>query len=212
MGQPRENWDQQARSIGTWLSEHDLIPQQTTRLEVRLVAAPLGSWTAADITAVGWRSEAIAVLLWALGLRYSIAPYDQIVDALEFERVLPILGDAGPFLASAGLRGPDEVDRERDLAELWHWRSRAARVQPAPDGMARTGSIVTLAAHSAYEEGFLPALVDDDFPAFGRAFRDLQGEQLRDVAAVAAERRLALNWLSGAVTEWDDDPPDGGSP
>lgn len=207
-GHPRESWEPEARRIGGWLAEHDLLPEETSRHEVWLLAKPLGAWSSRDIADIGWRSESIAVLLWALCLRERIAAYDQPVDALEFEGILPILGEAEPFVATAQLRSAAEIDRERNVAELWHWRSRAAQLQRARARAAGpdTGSIICRAAHAAHQEGLLPMIIGEDFPAFGRSYGDLGDQQLAEIEAITSERHRALSWVTGSMRDWDDIP------
>jgi len=56
----------------------------------------------------------------------------------------------------------------------------------------------------------IPTSIDEDFPAFGRAYRDLSSDEWAAVKSIAMERHFALNWLCGYAPEngWDDTPTD----
>jgi hypothetical protein len=55
-------------------------------------------------------------------------------------------------------------------------------------------------------EGAIPEPIDGDFPAFGKAFRELAADEHAAVAATALERLYALNWLCGYASDWDSVP------
>lgn len=76
----------------------------------------------------GWRGESESCLLWALGHRAEITPYDQEVDIEDAISSLPDESCDKP-LAGACLRSSSEIDAARDTAELWHWRSRTRQLQ-----------------------------------------------------------------------------------
>src|SRR5690348_17122188 len=62
-----------------------------------------------------WHGEALGTLLWALGLA-TMPPYDT-----------PFAPSAlTPAPADGELRPADELEREREIARLWHWRARTA--------------------------------------------------------------------------------------
>jgi hypothetical protein len=110
-----------------------------------------------------WRQESIGVLLWALSIVDDLPPYDR-----QFENVagrIPLLEAVDVFLRDAQLRTRTEIEHARDLAELWHWRSRSTQLQSRPD-FAEThpdidlNEIVTRAATHAHDQGDIPAPID----------------------------------------------------
>ena len=50
--------------------------------------------------------------------------------------------------------------------------------------------------------------IHDDFPAKGKAYRDLTADEWSEVRSVCAERHYALNWLCGYApgNDWDHTP------
>ena len=69
-------------------------------------------------------------------------------------------------------------------------------------------SATRLAAARAYDEGSIPAPIDGDFPAFGKAYRALDAEHAGELGSAAVERHHALNWLCGRGADWDKVPTD----
>ena len=47
-----------------------------------------------------------------------------------------------------------------------------------------------------------------DFPAFGKAYRNLSEDEYEQATSIAMERHLALNWLCGYDSDWDETPTD----
>jgi hypothetical protein len=82
--------------------------------------------------------------------------------------------------SSARLRDEKETDHAREIAELWHWRSRTRQLieqgypfQPT-EGLKKAGlntmdDVVRMSARTAAKPGDLPPCIDDDFPAKGKA-------------------------------------------
>lgn len=71
-----------------------------------------------------WRVEAFQVVLWALKLIPELPPYDMKADHALMKS--HARGEPQEFLRTASLRDSAEIDRARNVAELWHWRSRTA--------------------------------------------------------------------------------------
>jgi hypothetical protein len=130
-----------------------------------------------------------------------------------------IPSDFPAFIASARLRDQAEIDDARDLAELWHWRSRTRQLIeegqafPTEERMKAAGfhsfdDIVRLTARKSSENGRLPACIEEDFPAKGLAYRKLSPQDWSEVRSITIERHFALNWLCGyaRANEWDETP------
>lgn len=163
-----------------------------------------------------WRMEAVQVLMWALGLIRQLPAYDTMAGH-DLLKMVP--SDFPKFIASARLRNEAVIDDARDLAELWHWRSRTrqlieeARAFPADAKMKAAGfhsfdDIVRFTARKSSERGRIPACIDDDFPAKGKAYRKLTSQEWSEVRSIRFERHFALNWLCGFApgNEWDETP------
>jgi len=166
-----------------------------------------------------WRMEAAQVLMWALGLVPELPPYDTQADH-DLLKQLPT-GDIPRFVSSARLRSEPEIDRARDDAELWHWRSRtrelieegaeiAAHEQAKAAGFRSYDDIVRFTSRKLSEEGRIRTSIDEDFPARGKAYRKLSADEWSEVRSITMERHFALNWLCGYApsNEWDETPTD----
>ncbi len=197
-------------TLGLW--KH-FSPKEKTFLSSSLADAHLQQHT--DAT---WRLEAIQVLMWALGMLSTLPPYEKALshDLLKsFQQE-----DPGKFVKSAQLRPQAEIDAARDLAELWHWRSRTRelieRNEPLPPdpqmeavGIKTFDDIVRFSARHSQEEGLLP-IIDEDFAVGEKAYRDLSPEEWSEVRSVTIERHFTLNWLCGYAprNQWDQTPTD----
>jgi len=164
-----------------------------------------------------WRMEAAQVLMWALHLIPELtAPDTQAdTDLLKSE----ILSHPANFLGAAVLRSQAEIDHARDLAELWHWRSRTEdlirKERPFPSheevfvkqGISSYRDIVRLAANAASEQDGI-RLIDNDFAIKGKSYSALSEEEWPEVRSISFERHRALNWLCGYSphNDWDATP------
>ncbi len=165
-----------------------------------------------------WRIEAVQVLMWALGLIPGLPPYDTQASH-DLLKEIPS-EEIDKFVKSARLLTSGEIDQARDLAELWHWRSRTRQLiqegrtfDPDPKmrsaGLETFDDIVRLIANHYKEEGLIE-VVDEDFAVRGKAYHDLTSEEWFEVRSIAVERHFALNWLCGYApnNRWDETPTD----
>jgi hypothetical protein len=69
-------------------------------------------------------------------------------------------------------------------------------------------TVIELAAAKAATDGAFAAPIGSDFPAFGKAFRDLSEIEFAIVASIAQERHRAFNWMCGYApgNRWDETP------
>lgn len=153
-----------------------------------------------------WGAEALGCCLWALSVLPSMPAYDA---QFESDDLGPAQGRGENELVRNGLRPEAELARARDVAELWHWRCRTRQVAeegtlPRPEGIT-LDRIVSEAASFASASGDIPAPIDGDFPAFGKAFRALRDDEYQQMSSIARERHKALNWLCGRAprNRWD---------
>jgi hypothetical protein len=156
---------------------------------------------------MSWRAEAVHVLAWALRERPGLPPYDRQVDLRRLREFAT--GDLDEFVAGARLRPRREIEHARDLAELWHWRSRTRELEESGDDSENWQDIVRMTVELSKQRGdFRP--IRQDFPAFRRAYRELNSEQWAQVSSITRERHFALNWLCGYAprNRWEDTPTD----
>jgi hypothetical protein len=125
------------------------------------------------------------------------------------------------LLQTARLRPKRDVDRAREIAELWHWRSRTRwliedgqSLDPAPWmrdlGLHTFHDIVRFTARGAAENGTIDRLVDEDFGVRGTSYRAMSNDDWSEVRSITVERHFALNWLCGFApgNRWDETPTD----
>ncbi len=207
----RDDYWRRLRDAGLWqhLSPREQMHAQST----------METMTQQQQVEASWRIEAAQTLMWALGMLPELPPYDTKATH-ELLKQIPS-SDATAFIRSAKLREQSEIDRARDTVELWHWRSRTREIIergdafPADAKMKAAGfqtydDIVRFSARNAAQQGTIPPCVNDDFPAKGKAYRDLTGEDWSAVRSITSERHFALNWLCGYAPDnkWDETPTD----
>jgi len=161
-----------------------------------------GQATEAGTPDAGRDREALGMLGWALGWLTGVPAYDvgfgtdEVLDAVHAGHPR---GDTGYARSERAIRAA------RDLAEAWHWR---IRTQVFADELVTRGldpvALVREVAEYQRERAGL-AVVDGDFQAFGKPFRDLAAAEFDAVLQVTLQRHRALNWLCGLARTWDDD-------
>ena len=158
-----------------------------------------------------WSVESIVCLLWALGHISELLPYDQQADP-ELTNNLPA-GPARILIKKAVLRPHALIEKQRDLAELWHWRSRTRQLQESNYKFTFPGDmtiqkVIGMTSAKAATDGVIPSPIGDDFPAFGKAYRDLTQVEYSQATSIAMERHRALNWLCGLApgNRWSETP------
>lgn len=145
-----------------------------------------------DVLQFTWRAEAYKVLLWALGLVEELGPYHRLAAPA-------LVGlKAADIRERARLRPDEEIVRARQVAELWHWRSRSREL-----GLEDEEELVAVAARAAHRRGDLEAVVEDDFGVEGAPYCELSERDFQTVSSLTRERHQALNWLCQGGA-WDE--------
>ena len=114
-----------------WLHNESLWGELTPQ-ELAYVVSP--NPTKQQEVYASWRSEALVVLLWSLGLVESMPSLNEQCDTGEFQRILPPFTDTSveQFIATASRR-PDEVlTALADALLNSHWEARNARSHGRP--------------------------------------------------------------------------------
>lgn len=161
-----------------------------------------------------WNQESVAVLMWSLGVIEKLPPYDTQTER-ETMKLIPD-ADLDYFVSSAQLRPDDELEKRRAEAELWHWRARnrqlidEKRTLPENSSFASFDQIVQDVAEKAFEQGDIFQVLEKDFVAMGKPYRDLEVDQWHEIFSIAIERHRAFNWVCGYANEnkWDETPTD----
>ncbi len=229
LGQLLENWsgkerkkfidDAEAECGKFWQPLHQAgLWQAVSPAERELARATIVTMTPEQQVDATWRVESAQVLMWALGSIPKLPAYDAQADH-DLLKAIPS-ANIPAFISSARLRKESEIDRARDDAELWHWRSRTRQLieegqefavddQTRAAGFNSYDDIVRFTVRKLAEEGRIRAIAGD-FPAKGKAYRRLNEEQWSEVRSITMERHFALNWLCGHApgNQWDKTPTD----
>jgi hypothetical protein len=114
------------------------------------------------------------------------------------------------WMSDSAIVSESDAVRERELAEIWHWRATTElllREASASDRREYEAAIREVAAE-ALDAGIVPALREGDFLVRGRSMKDLAEGEVDELVAVTGQRLRALNWLCGFGDSWDDVPLD----
>ena len=192
-----------------WLRDRGLT-QALTPQEAAILDSPPGSIAPEAVVEASWLGEALVTLAWAIGAA-DMPPADATEDPRPVMNLVPRPWDAiDPWLADPSLVSESDAVREREVAEIWHWRATTEilrRGGPATDRQDYEAAIREVAAE-AVSAGILPALRDGDFPVRSRSIKDVSESDVDQLIAVTAQRLWALNWLCGFGDSWGDVPLD----
>lgn len=161
-----------------------------------------------------WSVEAIACLRWAVGKLDLLPPWDEQADprSAGFQK-----GErAKDLIETATLRSAAEIEKMRDNAEAWHWRCRtlalvkSGQIPPVLQNGVTMDQVIEMSANFSVEHGAFEKTIDKDYPAFGKAFREITEEEFLTVRSISQERHKALNWLCGYAPGnlWSETPTD----
>jgi hypothetical protein len=197
----------EAFDLREWLLTERLADALTSR-EARIFETSVGEIPREDCLDLSWQSEALAALLWSIGVQklHAFGLLPELASLLEnvphpWDRVSGWVEQAQP-------RPESDIAREREVADLCYWRLGAEIERRLAHTRERTAyeqairEVVTEAAAAGHP-------VDakrGDFVVSERLVRDIGAEELHKLAAMAEERLRALNWVSGFGTSWDDVP------
>ena len=170
-------------------------------------------WEPQRVIDASWRVESAAALLWALELIPELTPFDAAAGQAILKHV-PTQDPSG-FVMNAKLMAPERIDRKREEADLWHWRSRTRQlaelgVRPQVPNMETFEDVIAFVTKDLKEKGILKETIDDDFPTRGQSYANLPAAEWAEVRSITTERLRGLNWLCGYAPEnrWDETPTD----
>ena len=202
--------DDLAGSINAWL-EKDLLVSYLSPSERAWMAKPSGTWPRQEILDSFWRREALMALEWALQIVEPFPPQDVQLPLQDLLESSWLFKETVRFREGASLRLPQEISKQRDIAEFWLWRSRTSTLQGYSEEELRNyktskeklRAIVDRAAAAGEKNGAFQR-IDGDFPALGKPFRDLSSDEWSLMNSICTERLYGLNWLCAEPSlEWD---------
>jgi len=192
-----------------WLRDQGLASQLSGG-EAALLDSPPSSAAPGTIMEVSWQGEALVALTWAIGL-VDMPPVDVTPGLGGIMDLVPRPWDAiSMWMSDPTIVSESDAAQQRELAEIWHWR---ATIEPLRRGASSADrrdyeeAIADVVAE-ARAAGFVPALLDRDFPVRGRSIKEISESAIDELIAVTSQRLRALNWLCGFGTTWDDVPLD----
>jgi len=159
-----------------------------------------------------WLAESIVCLLWALGRVDHLPKYD---EETGHELIAAHTGGSvRELVKTATLRPQQEIGLQRDFAELWHWRCRTRKLLESGEIPSDLGNgmtmetVIGLSAAKAAEAHAFEALIENDFPTFGKPFCKMNVTEFAAVTSIAQERHKAFNWLCGYAPDnrWSETP------
>ena len=114
--------------ISAWLQQNDLWRALSPR-ELGFIDSPSPSRQV--MIDAQWNTEALIVLLWALGLIDKMPRADEQCDPLVFQELLPPYADFGvrEFFQAAKLRPENELIAYADECLRLHWEARDAKLR-----------------------------------------------------------------------------------
>ena len=197
--------------IAKW-AEREGFAQAFSPQERTYMAKPAGQWTRQETINGNWRREALVTLKWALQV---IQPMPSADVQIPMEDVLEgawLLKETSVFRKQASLLPPDEIHKQRNVAEFWLWRSRTWKLQNYSEEKLREHKVSkeklrAIADHAAAkgEKDGLFRCLEGDFPAFGKPFRALNEHEWTKMNSILTERLYGLNWICNVDDlEWDD--------
>lgn len=111
-----------------WLQREGLWEDVSPRERKLLLSEKPGR---REVIQASWRSEALQVLLWAIGKISAMSPLNKQVRPGKFLPVLPGPdSDTREFLASSVLRPEKEIDAELGRMIHAHWQIRNEQLHP----------------------------------------------------------------------------------
>jgi len=153
------------------------------------------------------------ILAWCLGLIEAMPEFD--TSLYDDDSILDDFCETKPSPVDIAikewkLRSAKEIDAARDVAEMWHWRSRTLSLQrskPIAKSDKKSESyrkiVRDVAVTSLPDLGILT--LDDDFSAFGKPYLLLDEEEWDKIHFITLNRHKALNWVCGYAPSDDYD-------
>jgi Domain of unknown function (DUF4272) len=196
--------------IRRWLDKEGLT-LSLSPIERDLIAKPISTWTRQERLDGWWRREALMVLEWSLRIVEPMPPADTRVAMEDLLEGSWLFQDSAEFRKIMSLRSPDDVSKEREIAEFWLWRVRTTQLLRYSDdeltehklSREKLGTIVEHAAATGDKNGWFRS-IDGDFPAFGKPFHDLGDVEWDIMKSICTERLYGLNWVCSIDgLDWD---------
>ena len=187
--------------MGNWIDKEGMAPYLLNK-ERELLDQSIGHWSREAVDSVGWQTEALGIFTWALSLTKTLPAYDCRVSHDDLLMYLRIGKPLQPILAKVRLRPIEQLQQAGEAAALWRWRAQTSKILDNPGALPANVNLpefIASTASTACEKGILSKIIDGDFAAFGRPYREASADQTTLLAAIADERARAFQWLLGST-------------
>lgn len=197
--------ERQRNAIRNWLDRTGYI-HDTTKKEKEFLDTNVGKCARDDISYYQFQYEAVEPCLWTLGLVKQLSDYEQFVLE-DFHPVLQIgmKHSYEEVAESCRLREKKEIEVQKEIAMLWHWRAVEA-YNPifAKEGI---GNIVEKTFGKQYLEILSQINCVDakgnDFVLRNGIFANLSDMEKRRIEMMSLWRHHAFEWIMGNYS-WDE--------
>lgn len=197
--------EQQREAIYEWLIDKGYSTSLTLE-EKMLFGQEVGKGDIDEVLSKQVQYEAIEPCLWSLGLTDILSSYDSYVLE-DFHPVLDIgrHHSLENLLTRCHLRGIDNIDLEKEISMLWHWRTRES------DALVFNHKPVKEVILSTFGEKYLKALdkmqlINDkhnDFLVNKKEYGRLNLEEKKRTELIAYWRHYAFEWIVGEE-DWEN--------
>jgi hypothetical protein len=190
-----------------WLRDQGLAGELTSG-EASLLSSPPGTLASDAIVETSWQSEALVAFAWAIGA-LQMPPVDAPSDPRPILDMVPRPWDTiQDWIGDPALVSELDAVREREVAEVWHWRATTELLRRGGSAVSRQDyeSAIQEVAAEALSAGIVPSLRDGDFQVRNRSVTDLSDNEVDELLAITGQRLRALNWLCGFGRSWEDVP------
>lgn len=197
--------ERQRNAIRNWLDSTGYI-DYTTKKERELFDTNLGKYVRDDISYYQFQYEAVEPCLWSLGLVKELSNYEQFVLE-DFHQVLQIgmKHSYEAVIKNCLLREKKEIELQKEIAMLWHWRSMEAYNPIFID--ENIGNIVKKVFGQQYLEILSQMKCVDveekDFVLKNSIFSNLSDTEKSYIKVISLWRHYAFEWIMGN-SSWDE--------
>ena len=198
--------DKSVSLLEAWLRQENLWGKLSTKESI-MMSKPPGNWTGRERISLGWRSESAGIIAWGLGL-LEMRPYDTQFRPGHIMDVVPERGQpTGTWITAARFRAIQEIQEERDRAELWLWRARVEQNRKTNPGFEPVpgktyGQLIAESACNGQMDGWF-RMIENDYPAKGKPYARLTESEYQIMHSIAWERLYGLNWICDEEKDWD---------
>lgn len=181
------------------------LSNTATADEQSLLRAPVGDLAQEEIDLCLASALPANALMWALGGTSSLGLNDtpeSIVETLLGWTMGP-WDEVGRAAKGQTLRSEELIAFERERWELWYWRATLDESDLDPGETLH--DVVADVAEDAIDVGIID-VSERDFAFDGRPFGSISGDEQERIADLAEGYLIALNWVCGFGSSWDDVP------